>query len=129
MTEIDAMQVIQKYADLLQESASEMVRQETMLPYPKAVIKQVLLHAMRISGRGDAQPLRLAYLELAKFQSMSEDEQRSVDAWNADNWGDDIESLANSLLSSSDGHEEVMARVQSEIEQLQAELAQFDAGV
>lgn len=117
---MDGMDVIQKYAALL-DAAPGPVHPESMLPYPKAVIKKVLLAAMKVTG----DDFSAAYMMLANFQTMTPDEQRSADAWDTDKWDDDPRSLINSIATSGDGYHAVLERVSVEMEQLKAELDAF----
>lgn len=119
---MDAMDVMQKYAALL-EAAPGPVHPESMLPYPKPVIKKVLLAAMKVTG----DDFSSAYLCLATFQTMTPEEQLSAEAMDTDNWPEDEDplSFAKRISTSGDGYEAVLERIATEAKQLQAELDAF----
>jgi hypothetical protein len=81
-TEIDAAQVLRSYSSTLLEASEEPVRNLEELPYPKEVIKMVLMHCLTLTKPGnDRDFLRKAYVGLADFQSLSESERSSLRNW------------------------------------------------
>jgi hypothetical protein len=81
-TEIDAAHVLSSYSSTLTQEKRQLVRDVRELPYPKDVIKLVLKHCIKLAEPGkEREFLRSAYVCLADFQSLSEDEKKSLQVW------------------------------------------------
>ncbi len=82
--EIDAADVLSKYLMMRQSSHSSMIMDENNLPYPKAIIKAVLLHCLKLSPASPQNELlRSAYVGLAEYQTLTEDEATALQDWNS----------------------------------------------
>jgi hypothetical protein len=81
-TEIDASQVLTSNSALLMQRKEGIVRDIADLPYPKDVIKAVLLHCIRLAAPGnDRQLLRNGYLYLADYQVLTNEERNALKGW------------------------------------------------
>ena len=78
MSDYDARDVLDKYMAVL-ASGDAIVRDAVVLSHPKDIVKFVLRHCIRTIESADQQKfLREAYLALASFQALSEEERRAV---------------------------------------------------
>ena len=82
MTELDPFEVNEKYAAVLKKTAGAVVREAAELPYPKDVLK-VLYRGLIERSAGNEQmheAFKDAYLSLASFQDLTDEERRAVAA-------------------------------------------------
>jgi hypothetical protein len=80
-TVYEADDVLQQYAAILQRGGHQVIRDASELPYSKEVIKSVLRRAMEVSKKEDKQTLealKVAYVSLANFQPLAEEERDAV---------------------------------------------------
>jgi len=83
-TEIDAAEVLSSYTATLAEPHSNLIRDISDLSYSKDIIKAVLVHCIKLSEPGEGRDfLRSAYVGLADFQHLSDQEQSALQAWDA----------------------------------------------
>ena len=81
-TQVNAQDVLKQYAQVLQDD--EGGHDAGALPFPKPVIKATLAHFLEVSTDAEIVGwLHGAFMKLADFQDLSEDE-RSALAWKAD---------------------------------------------
>lgn len=99
------------------------VADESKLPFPKDHIKQAILCALKATQLPtQKQALKVAYLQLADFQSGVGGKNAGLDLSNVDVsrlTQDDLLALANNMASSQD----VVSKARAESEQLATELA------
>ena len=78
---IDGHEVLGRYAAILQEATTKgVIRNQSELPYPKATIKDVLWHRIKLSG-ADPQTLdhlKIGYMALADFLPLTKEEENAV---------------------------------------------------
>lgn len=78
-TEVDAADVLASYAALLMKTTGSPARDVNELKYSKDVIKFVLMHCIKLVEPGEQRDfLKSAYVSLADFQDMSDDELLNV---------------------------------------------------
>lgn len=81
--EIDAADVLQRYTDFLRQNRTGVIRDASFLPYPKDVIKAVLLGALDRLAADDAQSreaVMMAYIRLCDYpENLSDDEWSAAD--------------------------------------------------
>jgi len=83
MSEYNAREVLDRYVTALGASAGAVVRDLRAIGYPKDNVKFVLQHCMRtIEGEEQRQFLQDAYLSLASFQELTEDERNAANRLN-----------------------------------------------
>ena len=81
-TEVNAQDILKKYAQILQDE--EPGHDAGDLPYPKPVIKATLAHFLEVSTDTELVGwLHGAYMKLADFQDLSEEERTAL-GWKAD---------------------------------------------
>ena len=81
-SEVDARDVLKKYAQILQDQDTG--HDAGDLPYPKPVIKATLAHFLEVSSDAELIGwLHGAFMKLADFQDLS-DEERAALCWKAD---------------------------------------------
>ena len=127
MQEIDAADVLQRYSEVL-VARRQILSDTSILPYPKAAIRQVLLEGLRRFRDPESQKvLGNALLSLADFQDMSAEERRAVEVMDSvgnasslDN--EDLMAVAQQIASVGDAHSAVTERSQAERDELYAEL-------
>ena len=74
--EFDPRDVLEAYVSLLGKPSSAAIRDVSELAHPKDVIKYVLQHCLKVAARDEALSfLHDAYVALASFQQMSEEER------------------------------------------------------
>jgi hypothetical protein len=77
--EIDLALVLSAYSATLNQPGKSLVRDIKELPYPKEVIKMVLKHCIKLTEPGTERDFfRGAYVCLADFQSLSDDEKAAL---------------------------------------------------
>jgi hypothetical protein len=77
MHEYDARDILTKYLATLSSLEGVPIRDARGLSHPKDVIKSVLQHCLRtIEDAGQRELLRHAYLSLASFQELSNEERK-----------------------------------------------------
>ena len=75
----DARDVLTKYLATLSSLDGAAIRDESELSHPKDVIEPVLQHCLRtIEDAGQRQLLSDAYLSLASFQALSDEERHAL---------------------------------------------------
>jgi hypothetical protein len=119
----EAEKVIQKYGEVLEHFglAGGCVADEGKLPYPKDVIKTALIKALQNTADGHQKNhLKIAYLNLANWQSDVGDSNQGIDVSQFDPMIDPTELVA--LLKSSQAWSQMV--LDEEIE-LQAELKEL----
>ena len=81
--EIDAADVLQRYTDFLSQNRTGVIRDASFLPYPKDVIKAVLLGMIDRLAPDDAQSraaVMIAYIRLCDYpKNLSDDERSAAD--------------------------------------------------
>jgi hypothetical protein len=84
MTPTEAREVIQNYGAVLEErTALGTIRDINSLPYSKDRIKEALLYALRVTlDSSMRERLRSAYILLADFQQLSNEQITSLRNWN-----------------------------------------------
>ena len=79
MDEYNAREVLDRFVTALGASAGAVVRDAGTLGYPKDNVKFVLQHCIRtFEGDEQRQFLQNAYLSLASFQELTEDERKAA---------------------------------------------------
>src|SRR5687767_9194377 len=77
---IDLALVLSAYSATLQRPSKTLVRDIKELPYPKEVIKRVLKHCIMLTEPGSERDFfRGAYVCLADFQNLSDEEKAALD--------------------------------------------------
>jgi hypothetical protein len=126
-TEIDASDVLRSYSSLL-ATPSTTVRSDRELSYPKRVIKDVLRHCLSMtSDEVTRNTLEAAYLSLAVFQPLSDDEVQAIGLYEgAGNAGAlldrDLTALASSIAETGDSYPNLQRHVLNEQRSLMKEL-------
>ena len=83
MSEYNAREVLDRYVTALGASAGAVVRDVSAIGYPKDNVKFVLQHCIRtFEGEEQRQFLQDAYLSLASFQELTEDERKAANQLN-----------------------------------------------
>ena len=129
-TEVDAAHVLSSYLETLEKPCESVVRDVNELPYPKDVIKLVLMHCIKLAGMGkERELLRSAFVQLADFQALSDDERRSLELFGSVITGDpeqltdaELHNAAAKISKSGTAHVEVANRVASDMTELLEEL-------
>jgi hypothetical protein len=79
MHEYDARDMLDKYLATLSSLEGAMLRDAGELSHPKDIIKSVLQHCLRtIEDASQRELLRHAYLSLASFQELSDEERKAL---------------------------------------------------
>ena len=79
MDEYNAREVLDRYVTALGASAGAVVRDVSAIGYPKDSVKFVLQHCIRtFEGEEQRQYLQDAYLSLASFQELTDDERKAA---------------------------------------------------
>jgi len=77
--EYDAREVLDRYVTALGKSAGAVVRDVSAIGYPKDSVKFVLQHCMRtFDSKEQREFLQDAYLSLASFQELTDDERKAA---------------------------------------------------
>ncbi len=76
--QIDPAHVLSSYANLLMKDEGAFVRDIEELPYPKDVIKQVLIYCIGVANDQNRAFLAGAYVRLAIFQPLSSQEKDAL---------------------------------------------------
>jgi hypothetical protein len=76
---LDYDRVIRCYGAVLEGTGKETVVSERVLPVDKDNLRRILLAAIENSPNGDRMAMEVAFVSLAKFQTISEKEQDVVD--------------------------------------------------
>ena len=82
MTTYEADSVLRQYAAVLQSGGHGVIRDASELPYPKEVIKSFLQNGLKV-GKENKQLLewlKNAYVSLADFQYLTEQERKALTA-------------------------------------------------
>jgi hypothetical protein len=93
MDQFNARDVLDRYVTALGASAGAVVRDASAIGYPKDNVKFVLQHCIRtIEGQEQRQFLEDAYVSLASFQELTDDERKAAarlnEIWPASSSGD-----------------------------------------
>ena len=125
MQEIDAADVLQRYSETLSNS-KHVVADVESLPYPKQIIHAVLVDGLKRFKDAESQNiLSTAFLSLANFQSMTDDEREATSALAAivaPTSKTDLKALAIQTAEHLESHSAVIARSSAELEMLREEL-------
>lgn len=118
-TEVDAEDVLKRYAEametLMGNALEGAVEDVSALAHPKPVIRATLAHFITLSSETDLSAwLQAAFMTLARFQDLSEDESAAV-TWKSQNQTDAQEDHSKTYLR-------LMARISDESGELRAEL-------
>ena len=128
--EIDAADVLSSYSSLLMRPTGSVIRNAAELKYSKQIIKIVLIHCIKLTEPGEQREfLRAAYVSLADFQELSDDERAALDIFEApagdkaeDIGLEDLRTMAKLGASHSDLAVGVYGRVAAESARLLQEL-------
>jgi hypothetical protein len=129
--EIDAAHVLSSYSSLLARRDNRVVRDVHELPYPKEVIKAVLVHCMKLTKPGEQREfLKSGYVWLATFQTLTGSERASMRLWedmtdrsNSANLNrEELLRIANDISESGEQGLEVQGRASTEAGTLLDEL-------
>jgi len=101
VTEIDAADVLTSYTSLLLKGEGESIRDADELPYPKDVIKDVLVYCIRVANPKNREFLLGAYVSLADFQSLTPAEKSAVESAVYVTQLKDLDSLSNDELKAA----------------------------
>lgn len=83
MVEYNARDVLDRYVTALGASAGAVVRDASAIGFPKDNVKFVLQHCIRtFEGEDQRQFLQDAYLSLASFQELTDDERKAASQLN-----------------------------------------------
>jgi hypothetical protein len=84
MRPVEAQRIVQAYGAVLGENtAIGVVRDIVSLPYSKSQIKSALQFALKITSDGAMHAHFInAYISLADFQSLSDDQIKALQVWN-----------------------------------------------
>jgi hypothetical protein len=81
MVEVDARDVLEKYVATLRAPGASVVRNSNELAYSKDIIKSVLKGALQLADDpATRERLKIAFLDLADFQPLSDEECKAVAA-------------------------------------------------
>ena len=126
--------VLDRYSALLSsmpKSGKGLVRNISELPYPKRIIKQVLLDLL--TGAHDAKErnaIEVAYINLASFQEMTTEEDEAVRKWDevmrADPATTNSKELAQRIVGAGDAYRRVVDRYVAEQTELYNEIKKFE---
>ena len=121
--EVDAADVLAKYAAVLDAPSTSVIRDARALPYSKDVIRAVLKHFLsKTNDPKGREVLKTAYSNLSDFQPLTEDEGRAVIAMaavtDAPSSDDKLLELARIVSAYGDLYRAVMQRAFTEREAL-----------
>lgn len=128
MDQYDPREVLDRYIAVLGAAGSSVVRDASDLGHPKDIVKFVLQHCIRTVEADDQQKfLRDAYLSLAGFQVLTEDERTAAAQLNqiwpeASSGGAQLEAATDRLGEAAAPLHEVLARMRAETVVLSQEL-------
>lgn len=128
MQEIDAADVLERYSRTLADSV-HVVSDVDILPYPKPVIHAVLVEGLeRFKDAASQNVLSAAFLSLANFQIMTDDEKRATEALTSivapmTATSADLKALALETAALVQSHAAVVERSRAELEVLRSELS------
>lgn len=121
MDEYNAREVLDRYVTALGKSAGAVVRDLSAIGYPKDNVKFVLQHCIRtFEGEEQQQYLQDAYLSLASFQELTEDERKAATQLN-EIWPSASEANGHVGEAAAPLHD-VLARIRAETIVLTQEL-------
>jgi hypothetical protein len=128
---LSSEQLVRAYGKILEDHASELIRDPQILPASIEDIGVALLDA--ISKTRDVRTkemLRVGFLELATFHSLSESEKRELHTFGSDkdfsNESNLLE-LADSIVEDSDSYIELQDRILTKQANLMLVLKKFEA--
>jgi hypothetical protein len=98
VTEIDAADVLTSYTALLLKGRALAIRDAGELPYPKDVIKDVLLYSIGVANGKNREFLLGAYVSLADFQVLTPAEKSAVETAVTITELKDLDALSNDQL-------------------------------
>jgi hypothetical protein len=127
MDEYNAREVLNRYVTALSGSAGAVVRDVNALGYPKDNVKFVLQHCIRtIEAEDQRQFLQDAYLSLASFQELTEEERKAAiqlnEIWPASSTGGAQTEAADPVGEAAAPLHDVLARIRAETIVLTQEL-------
>ena len=126
--------VLDKYSALLSsmpKSGKGAVRNISELPYPKRIIKQVLLDLLADAHDAkERNTIEVAYISLASFQEMTAEEDDAVRKWDeimrADPATTNTKELAQRIVGAGDAYRRVIGRYVAERTELYNEITKFE---
>ena len=85
MTPLEAQRIVQDYGAVLEErKAMGVIRDINSLPRPKAHVMEALQFALRAtSDRLMREHLKVAYISLADFQELTDEQVKTLRGWNS----------------------------------------------
>ncbi len=125
--ELDSAEVLHSYGQALAQKPKTTC-DEALLPFPKNVIKSTIAYYLRQESNDQAiRHLELAYLLLADFQQLSDDEWQSMEVMeNLQDTSDmsdrEFQDLASHVADTGSVYHALQNRIWEESEQLQQEL-------
>ncbi len=122
--QVDVVAVLDAWVAALESSERE-IRHESELPYDREMIKQALLAGLSAAGDEERPPLEAAFLALAWFQPLTDEESAAIAAFDAE--GDEEAAPAaleteETLAQSSGAYAAVLGRIERDARRLRAEL-------
>lgn len=123
--QVDVAAVLDAYVAVLEASEKE-IRPETELPFERSMIKTALVAGLEAADEGEeTEAMQAAYLALAWFQPLSDDEAAAVAAFDAE--GDGLDAPAaletdDTLAQSGKAYADVLARIEHDSAVLRKEL-------
>lgn len=106
-TQVDAEDVLKCFAEAIETLNDNAVADVSVLVHPKPVIKATLAHFITLSTEADLSAwLHAAFMTLARFQDLSDDERAAV-AWKSRDQADAQGELSKTYLR-------LMARISEE---------------
>jgi hypothetical protein len=127
MDEYNAREVLDRYVTALGASAGAVVRDASTIGYPKDNVKFVLQHCIRtFEGEEQRQFLQDAYLSLASFQELTDDERKAAsqlnEIWPASASADGRAQVNGHLGEAAAPLHDVLGRIRAETIVLSQEL-------
>ena len=127
MDQFNARDVLDRYVTALGASAGAVVRDASAIGYPKDNVKFVLQHCIRtIEGQEQRQFLEDAYVSLASFQELTDDERKAAarlnEIWPASSSGDGQADLNGHVGETAAPLHDVLGRIRAETIVLAQEL-------
>lgn len=124
--QVETAAVLEAYVEVLEHSDAT-IRDEAELPYDRAMIKEAILAGLEIAEPAERDPLERAFLSLAYFQPMTEEESEAVAAFGTEHDEEDEEDVARTLAQFGEAYGEVLKRIERATAELSAELADREA--
>ena len=128
--QVDVAGMLEAYVAVLEASERE-IRPAHDLPFERDMLKQALLQGLEAAEDEEKELLEAAYLALAWFQKLSEEEAEAIEAFDA---GGDPEAAPEALETeetlarSGAAYAAVLERIERETRKLRAELREQGYG-